>query len=86
MYQTPNTVRQFFTHLLHSCNERVRTKEDSVETVKDISHFPDPAEIEKRKIRKPLKDRAAISDVTPRQTIFKTQRGVNQETAVQLPS
>ena len=60
-----------------SCNGRVRTKEDSVEIVKDHCHFSDPADIEKRKFRKTLKDRAAVSDVTPRQTIFATQRDVN---------
>ena len=69
-----------------SCNGRVRTKDDSVEIVKDHCHFPDPADIEKRKFRKTLKDRAAVSDVTPRQTIFATQRDVNRETAVHLPS
>ena len=52
------------------CNGRVRTKEDSVEIVKDHCHFPDPADIEKRKFRKTLKDRAAVSDVTTRPTIF----------------
>ena len=71
---------------LSSCNGRVRTKEDSVEIVKDHCHFPNPADIEKRKFRKTLKDRAAVSDVTPRQTIFAAQRDVNRETAVHLPS
>ena len=69
-----------------SCNGRVRTKDDSVEIVKDHCHFPDPADIEKRKFRKTLKDRAAVSDVTPRQTIFAAQHDVNRETAVHSPS
>ena len=69
----------------NSCNERVRTKEDSVEIVKDHCHFPDPADIEKHKFRKTLRDRAAVSDVTPRQTFFAAQRDVNRETAVHLP-
>ena len=69
-----------------SWNGRVRTKDDSIEIVKNHCHFPDPADIEKRKIRKTLKDRAAVSDVTPRQTIFAAQRDVNWETAVHLPS
>ena len=56
-----------------SCNGRVRTKDDSVEIVENHCHFPDPADIEKRKFRKTLKDRAAVSDVTPRQTIFGVQ-------------
>ena len=35
---------------------------------------------------KHLKDRAAVSDVTPQQTIFAAQRDVNRETPVHLPS
>ena len=69
-----------------SCNGRVRKKDDFVEIVKDHCHFPDPADIEKRKFRKTRKDRAAVSDVTPRQTIFAAQRDVNRETAVHLLS
>ena len=61
------------------CNGRVRTKEDSVEIVKDHCHFTDPADIEKRKFRKTFKDR---EDVTPRQKKFAAQRDVNRETAV----
>ena len=64
----------------------MRIKEDSVEIVKDHCHFLDPAAIEKRKFRKTLKDRAAFSNVTPRQTIFAAQSDVNRETAVYLPS
>ena len=52
-------------------------KRFSVEIVNDHCHFPDPADIEKRMFRKTLKDRAAVSDVTPRQTIFAAQRDVN---------
>ena len=48
----------------NSSNDRVRTKEYYVETVTDHCHFSDPADIEKPKFRKPLKDRAAVSDVT----------------------
>ena len=57
-----------------NCNWRVRTKEDSVEIVKDHCHFPDPADIERGKFRKTLDYRAAVSDVTPRQAIFAAQR------------
>ena len=64
----------------------MRTKEDSVEIVKDHCHFPDPADIEKRKFRKTFRDRAAVTDVTPRQTIFTAQCDVNRETAVHLSS
>ena len=72
----------------NNCNGRVRIKEDSVEIVKDHCHLRDPADVEKCKFRKTLEDRAAkaISDVTPRQTIFAAQRDVNQGTAVHLPS
>ena len=57
-----------------NCNWRVHTKKDSVKIVKDHCHFPDPADIERGKFRKTLDDRAAVSDVTQRQTIFAAQR------------
>ena len=47
--------------------------------------YKNPADIEKLKFRKTLEDRAAASDVTPRQTIFIAQRDVNRETAVHSP-
>ena len=43
----------------------MHTKEDSVEIVKDPCHFPDPADIKKRKLRKTLKGRAVVSDGRP---------------------
>ena len=66
----------------------MRIKEDSVETIKDHCHFPAPVDIQKRKFKKTLKDRAAkaISDVTPRQTIFAAQHNVNRGKTVHLPS
>ena len=54
---------------------------DSVEIVKDHCHFHNPADIEKRKFRKTFKDRAAVFDVTPRQTFFSAQRDLNRDTA-----
>ena len=60
--------------------------QNSVEIVKDHCYFPDPADIEKRRFRKAFKDRAAVTDVTPRQTIFTAQCDINRETAVPLPS
>ena len=69
-----------------SCNEQVHTKKDSIKIIEDHCYFPDPADIEKFKFRKILIDRAAVSDVTPRQTIFAAQRSVSRETTVHLPS
>ena len=51
----------------------MRTKEDSVEIVKDHCHFPDRADIEQRNFRKTLKDRTTVIDVTPRLTNFGAQ-------------
>ena len=47
----------------------MRTKKESVEISKD--HFLDPADIEKREFGKTLKDRAAVLDLTPRQTFLR---------------
>ena len=54
--------------------------------VKDHGHFPELTDTEKRKFRKTLKDRAAVLDVLPRQTIFAAQHYVNRERFVRSPS
>ena len=55
------------------CNGRVRLRNDQIEVITAHSHLPDPADIEKRKFRSALKDRAGMADETPRQTIFAAQ-------------
>ena len=45
----------------------------------DHSHFPDPADIEKRKFSTVLKTRASVADESPRQTILSVQRDINSE-------
>ena len=53
---------------------------------KNHSHFPDPIDIEKRKIRTALKTRAVVADEPPRQTILSVQRDINRDTAAVTPS
>ena len=48
--------------VLSKCNGRVRTFQDNVTIINEHSHFPDPADIEKRKFRTALKTRAVVSD------------------------
>ena len=72
--------------VLSKCNGRVRTFQDNVTIINDHSHFPDPADIEKRKFRTALKTRAVVSDEPPRQTILSVQRDINRETAAVIPS
>ena len=66
--------------VLSKCNGRVRTLQDKVTIMNDYSHFPDPADIEKRKFRIVLKTRASVADESPRQTILSVQRDINSET------
>ena len=47
------------------CNGRVRRRNEELEVITVHSHLPDPAYIEKKKVRSALKDRAAMSDETP---------------------
>ena len=54
--------------------------------INDHSHFPDPADIDKRKFRTALKTRAVVADEPPRQTILSVQRDINRETAAVIPS
>ena len=61
------------------CNGRVRTFHDNVTIINDHSHFPDPADIEKRKFRTALKTRAVVADEPPRQTILSVQREINRD-------
>ena len=68
------------------CNGRVRLRNDQIEVITAHSHLPDPADIEKRKFRSALKDRAAMADETPRQTIFAAQKDINRETAANIPA
>ena len=56
--------------VLSKCNGRVRTFQDNVTIINDHSHYPDPADIEKRKFRTALKTRAVVADEPPRQTIL----------------
>ena len=72
--------------VLSKCNGRVRTFQDNVTIINEHSHFPDPADIEKRKFRTALKTRAVVSDEPPRQTILSVQRDINRETAAVIPS
>ena len=72
--------------VLSKCNGRVRTFQDNVTIINEHSHFPDPADIEKRKFRTALKTRAVVSDEPPRQTILSVQREINRETAAVIPS
>ena len=46
------------------CNGRVRLRNEQIKVVTVHSHLPDPADIEKRKFRSALKDRAAMADET----------------------
>ena len=50
------------------CNGRVRLHNEQNEVITVHSYLPDPADIEKKKFRSTLKDRAAMADATPRQT------------------
>ena len=68
------------------CKSRVRTFQDNVTIINDHSHFPDPADIEKRKFRTALKARAVVADELPRQTILSVQRDINRETAAVISS
>ena len=61
--------------VLSKCNGRVRTFQDNVTIINDHSHFPDPADIEKRKFRTALKTRAVVSDEPPpSNNSFRTKR------------
>ena len=62
----------------------MHTREDSVEIVKDPCHFPDPADIKKRKLRKTLKGRAVVWDVRPRKFNIAAWCGVNEKITVHL--
>ena len=68
------------------CNGRVRLRNEQIEVITVHSHLPDPADIEKRKFRLALKDRAAMADETPRQAIFAAQKYINRETAANIPA
>ena len=59
--------------------------DSTAKIVNEHSHLPDPAEIEKRKFRAALKERAAMADETPRHAIFAVQKGINRETAANIP-
>ena len=84
MLISENSISRCFAESF--CDGRVRTKEDSVEIVKNQYHFHDPTDMEKRKCRKPLVDRAKVSAVTPQLTIFDAQSDVIRETAARFPS
>ena len=68
------------------CNGRVRLRNEHMEVITVHCHLPDPADIENRKIRSALKDRAAMADEIPRQTIFTAQKDINRETADNIPA
>ena len=68
-----------------TCNGRLHTVGSEVVIITEHSHFPDPAEIEKRKFRSNLKQRAVIADEVPRQTILACQRQITREAAVAIP-
>ena len=72
--------------VLSKCNGCVRTSQDNITIRNDHSHFPDPADIEKRNFRTALKTRAVVVDEPPHQTIFSVQRDINRETAAVIPS
>ena len=62
----------------------MRTFQDNVTIINDHSHFPDPDDNEKRKIRTALKTRAVVADEPPHQTILSAQRDINRETAAAI--
>ena len=72
--------------VLSKCNGRVRTFQDNVTIINDLSLFPDPADIERRKFSTSLKIRAVLADEPPRQTILSVQSHFNRVTAAVIRS
>ena len=67
------------------CKGRIRLFDSTAKIVNEHIHLPDPAEIEKRKFRAALKERAAMADETPSHAIFAVQKGINRETLANIP-
>ena len=67
-----------------SCKGRIRVLDSTATIIIPHSHLPDPAEIEKRKFRAALKERATMADETPRHAIFAVQKDINRETAANI--
>ena len=56
------------------CNGRVRIRNQEIKVITAHIHLPNPDNIEKRKFRSSLEDRASLADETARQTIFDAQK------------
>ena len=68
--------------VLSKCDGRLRDwLDDQSECTNDHNHSPDPADLEKRKIRAALKTRAVVADEPSRQTILSIQCGPNRKTS-----
>ena len=74
----------FLRCCITKCNGRVRLRNEHIEVI--TGHWPEPADIEKRKFHSALKDRAAMADETPLQTIFAVQKDINRESAANIPA
>ncbi len=67
------------------CNGRIKMSNNNCEIVTSHSNAPDPAEVEKRRFRTALKNRAAGTDETPRQDVFNIQRTITRENPAAIP-